>query len=115
MVDLVTGCPFVYICKFGLGQSYFSVHVFFLDVCLQVAYSVHMGTRWDLVGVMWVVCIRAMLVGLSRMVPSFASWSTISLPNMPMCAMAFCIVILCVDHVIWLTIAAMSGLVSEWL
>ena len=63
--------------------------MFFLDVCLQVAYSIRMGTGWDHVGVMWVVCILIVLVGLSRMVPSFASWSTISLPIMPMCAMAF--------------------------
>jgi hypothetical protein len=36
MVDLVIGCPFVYVCEFGLSQSLFIIHVFFVDVCLQV-------------------------------------------------------------------------------
>ena len=53
-------------------------------------------------------------MGLSRRVPSFASWSAISFPIMPMCALTFCIVNLCVDQVIWLTIATMSSL-SGWL
>ena len=54
------------------------------------------------------------LGGLFRRAPSFASWSAISLPIMHVRALTFWIVILCVDHVIWLTIAAMSRL-SRWL
>ena len=64
--------------------------------------------------VVWFVCIKGMLVGLLKRVLSFASWLAILLPIMPMCALTFCIVILCVEHVIWLTMAMMSSL-SWWL
>ena len=46
---------------------------------------------------MW---MRGVGLGLARVVPSFASWSAISFPMMPMCALTFCIVILCLDHMI---------------
>lgn len=33
------------------------------------------------------------ILGLGRVVPSFASWSVISIPIMPVCAMTFWVVI----------------------
>lgn len=65
-------------------------------------------------GVVWVVCVRGVVVGLSRRVPSFASWLAIWLHVMSVCALTFGIVILCVNHVIWLTMAAMT-ILSGWL
>lgn len=41
-------------------------------------------------------------MGLSRAVLVVASWSTISFYVIPVCAFTFWIVILCVDHFIWL-------------
>ena len=75
---------------------------------------VPIGTPLSQYGVVWVVCILGVLVGLSRRAPLFASWSAISLPIIHVCALTFWIVILCVDHVMWLTIAEMSSL-SGWL
>ena len=55
-----------------------------------------------------------MRVGLLRLVPLFASWYAISLPKIPVCALTFCIVMLCLVHRIWWTIVEMSSL-SGWL
>lgn len=48
-------------------------------------------------------------LGLSRVVPSFTKLSTISFPLTLVCALTFCVVILCVDHMIRLTIVEMSS------
>ena len=89
--------------------------MFFVDVCLKVAYSACVCAGRDSIEPVWLgvscmyrswVCCWVCLGGSYH----FASWSVISLPIMPMCALTFCIVILCVDHVIWLTMAAMSSL-----
>ena len=71
---------------------------------------VPVGTPLSQYGVVWAICILGVLAGLSRRAPLFASWSAISLPIIHVCALTFCIVILCVDHVIWLTMEEMSSL-----
>ena len=48
-------------------------------------------------GVVWAVCILGVLVGLSRRAPLFASWPVISLPIIHVCALTFCIMIMCVE------------------
>ena len=48
------------------------------------------------------------------MVPSFASWFAISLPEIPVCALTYCIVMLCLVHRIWWTMVKISSL-SGWL
>lgn len=40
---------------------------------------------------------------LARVVPSFASWSLILFPIMPVCALRFWIMVMCVDHMIRLS------------
>ena len=72
------------------------------------------GTPLSQYVVVWIVCIWGVLVVLSRRVPLIASWSAISMPIMPMFAPTFCIVIFCVDQVIWLTKVVMCNL-SGWL
>ena len=72
------------------------------------------GTQLSHYGVVWAIYILGVFAGLSRKAPSFASWYAISLPIMHVCAVIFWIVILCVDQVMWLTIAVMSSL-SGWL
>lgn len=53
-------------------------------------------------------------VGLSFVVvPPFASWSAILFPIILVCTLTFNIVILWVNHIIWLTMADMSNL-SGW-
>lgn len=53
-------------------------------------------------------------VGLSFVVVMpFASWSAILFPIILVCILTFNIVILWVNHIIWLTIADMSNL-SGW-
>lgn len=51
-------------------------------------------------GVVLATCMWGVVIGLARVVPSFASWSLISFPTMPVCALRFWIMILCVDHMI---------------
>ena len=53
-------------------------------------------------------------IGLLQMVPLFASCSTISLPEIPVCALTFCIVMLGLVHRIWWTMAKISSLLG-WL
>lgn len=53
-------------------------------------------------------------VGLLQVVPSFASLYMNSLPKNLMCALAFCIVMLCLIHGIWWTMVEISSL-SGWL
>jgi hypothetical protein len=48
-------------------------------------------------GVVWVVCFSGVVMGLSRRVPSFASWLAIWLHVMIVCALTFSIVILYVN------------------
>ena len=45
-----------------------------------------------------VMCMWGVGVGLLWAVPSFASWSVISLHVIPTCALTFCIVMLCLVH-----------------
>lgn len=47
-------------------------------------------------------------------VPSFASWSTISLHVIPIHALIFSIVLLCLVYTIWWSMANMSNMVG-WL
>ena len=54
------------------------------------------------------------VVDLSRVVPLIANWTAISFPMIPTCALLFGIVILWVDHTIWLTLAQMTNL-FRWL
>lgn len=49
-------------------------------------------------------------VGLLLVVPSFAGWPVISLTEIPMRALTFCIVILCLVRRIWWSMA--SGVYS---
>ena len=53
-----------------------------------------------------------MLVGLFKRVPSFASWSAILLLIMRVCALIFCIVILCVNQSLDWIMTAMSSLLE---
>ena len=75
---------------------------------------VSIGIPLSQYGVVWDVCIRGVLVGFFRRIPSFAKWSTTSLPIIPVCALTSCIVFLCVDQVIWVTMVGMHSL-SGWL
>lgn len=72
------------------------------------------GTPLSQYGVVCAVCILGVLVCLSSRATLLTSWSAMSLPIMHVCALTLCIVILCVDQVMWLTIADMSSL-SGWL
>ena len=60
------------------------------------------------------MCVLGVEVGLLRVVPSFASWFAILLPNIPLCALTLCIVMLCLLHSIWSTMVEISG-ISGWL
>ena len=46
-------------------------------------------------------------------VPSFASWLAISLPKIQMHTLTNCIVILCLGHRIWWTMAKISSLLGR--
>jgi hypothetical protein len=59
---------------------------------------------------MWMWGMR---VGLASVMPSFTSWSTCSLPSIPVWALTFCIIILWMDHIFWWTIVEMGSL-SRW-
>ena len=48
-------------------------------------------------------------VGLLPVAPSFASWSMIPLLKIPVCALTFYIVMLCMVHRIWCTMAERSS------
>ena len=48
-----------------------------------------MGTPLSQYGVVWAVCIMGMLAGLSKRAALLASWSAMSLPIMPKCALTF--------------------------
>ena len=73
----------------------------FVYVCLEVVDFSVMFTCLD-----FVKPIRyGVGVGLLRVVPSFASWYVISFPEIPMCALTFCIVMLYLVHRIWWTMA----------
>ena len=50
---------------------------------------VPVGTPLSQYGVIWAICIMGVFMGLFRRAPSFASWSTISLLIMPICALIF--------------------------
>ena len=45
-------------------------------------------------------------IGLLQVVPLFASWSSILLPEILMHALTFCIVMLCLMHKIWWTMVS---------
>lgn len=65
-------------------------------------------------GVVYGMCTWGVGVGLSNVVMSFANWLTISFPIILVCTMTFCIVMLWVDHMIWLTTTKISSLLG-WL
>ena len=56
------------------------------------------------------VCMSGVGMGLLRVVPLFASWFAISLPMILICALTFCIVMLCLIERIWYTMAKMNSL-----
>ena len=76
-----------------------------------------MFTCWDSSERTWCgVCDANVAVGLGflQVVPLFASWSTILPPEILMCALIFCIAMLCLVHIIWWTMTKISSL-SGWL
>ena len=65
-------------------------------------------------GVVQAMCIRGVMLGLSRCVPVFASVSAISFPLMFVCARTLCMCIVCGVQYIWLIMVAMSSLSWWW-
>ena len=49
------------------------------------------------------MCMWGVGVGLLQAVPSFANWYVISFPEVRICALTFCIVMLYLVHRIWWT------------
>ena len=60
------------------------------------------------------MCMRGAEVGLLQVVPLFASWSKILSLEIPMCALIFRNITLCLVHIIWWIIGEISSL-SGWL
>ena len=91
--------------------------MFFVDVRVEVSdfILVHFG-MYLIYPILCGVCYVDVnvVVDLSRVVPLVANWSAISFPMIPMCALLFDIVILWVDHTIWLNLAQMTSL-FRWL
>ena len=64
VVYLVFGCPFVYVCEFGLCYSQFLVPMVFVDVCRfrTALVCVHVGTPLSLYDAIWAICIMGVSV-----------------------------------------------------
>ena len=71
----------------------------FVYVCLEVADFFVMFTCCDFIEpIRYGVCDVYVGVGLLRVVPLFVSWFAISLPEIPVCTLTLCIVMLCLVH-----------------
>ena len=76
-VDLVVGCPFVYL-DWAHFNSWFLCSLLTYVCRFRMApVCVPVGTPLSQYGVIWAVCILGMLVGLSRRAPLFVGWSAI--------------------------------------
>ena len=56
-----------------------------------------------------VMCMWGVGIALLQVVPLFAIWYVISLPEIPMCSVTFCIVVLSLLHRIWWTMVDTSS------
>ena len=109
MVDFLIRDTFIHICEFCFLGFSVNVVVVFIDVCLCfLIYALVSVFRWATR--VWYTCAMWMWVWGWFVVGSwvsFATWSTVSLLIIPICAMTSCIVTLRADHIIWLTMVEM--------
>ena len=91
----------------SLVPCYFVMNVRKLRIAPSCVAVGQLASQYGVVRAIW---MRGVLVGLSLVVPSFASVSAVSFPVIPECAHTLCMWILCGVQYICCTIAAISSL-----